>query len=212
MGQDSEATALSPFFPFFLLHIVWVWVCQGFPLGMNLAERMNKGLWFKKKAEGHTMTDRHSISLHREAIVTGFLAEVQQALSPKHKHTRLASRAFDMARTRISGSNGRNKEDIKVTRKILNQPIRFTNHVAVIQLYFVSTTTPPLLNVHLRSPCHSVACALKTRWMPWQKFCTAFFSLETDDHLFSFNGLESNKSDRYLTELLIAWRLIHRSI
>lgn len=73
------------------------------------------------------MTDRHSISLHREAIVTGFLAEVQQALSPKHRHTRLASYAFDTARTRNSGSKEKNKEDIKVTgKKKLKQPIRLS--------------------------------------------------------------------------------------
>lgn len=94
-------------------------------MGMNLAERMNKGLSFKEKAEGHRVTDGHSIRLHREAIITGFLAEVQQALTPKHRHTSLAPSAFDTARTKISGGNGKNKEDIKVTRKILNQPIRF---------------------------------------------------------------------------------------
>lgn len=157
------------------------------------------------------MTDRHSISLQREAIITGFLAEVQQALSPKHRHARLASYDFDTAWTKISGSKEKNKEDIKVTWKKPTKPThQIVNLVPVIQLYSISTTTP--LHMHLCSPWHNVTHALKTQWMPWQKFCTTFFSLETDDLLFSFNGLESNKSDRYLTELIIVWRLIHRSI
>lgn len=211
MGQDSWDCCSVPILPFFLLTMVWV--CGGFPLGMNLAEKVNKELSFKEEVEGHRRTDRHSISLHREAMVTGFLAEVQQALSPKHRHAKLVSCAFDTARTRISGSNEKSKEDIKVTRKILNQPTRLLSMWQLfIQLYFRLTTTPPLLNVHLCSPCHNVIHAWKTQWMPWQKFCSTFFSLETNELLVSFNGLESNKSDRYIKELLIAWWLIHRPI
>lgn len=117
---------------------------------MTLAQGMNKGLSFREKAEGHRMTDRHSISLHREAIITGFLAEVQPALSPKHRHTRLASSAFHTARTRISGSNEKNKEDIKVTRKILNQPIRLS---AMWELFnCISCQAQP----HHSSTCFSV--------------------------------------------------------
>lgn len=105
------------------------------------------------------MTDTHSISLHREAIATGFPAEVQQVLSSKQEHTNKASCAFDTARTRISGSDERNKEDIKVTRKILNQHIRFIKHVTVTQLLFHITHNPKtpqcasLLSLSQCCPC-----------------------------------------------------------
>jgi len=61
--------------------------------------------------------ERQVDGLHRRTIKTGFLLKIQRALSPNHKHTSLACYAFNMARSMISGSNHRNKQAIKVTRK-----------------------------------------------------------------------------------------------
>lgn len=94
-----------------------MWVCQGFPLEMNLEEGVNNRLSFGWKTEGPGMTDKYSISLHRQSIETGLLTTVQQALFPNHKHTALASYVFNMARSIISGNNKRNKQAVKVTRK-----------------------------------------------------------------------------------------------
>lgn len=152
---------------------------------------MNNGLPFQWKTEGLRITDRHPISLHRLTIKTclstaGFV--------PKPQAYKVSILCF--CHGQKYDFKQQPKEKKWLSRDLENpKPAHHTHQLCAS--YSASHSCQP--NPH-HSPIYLSFPSLKTQCIPWQNNFTTLFCLKTAAYLFLFNSLESNRSDRNLTQ------------